>query len=179
MFKTKNPEVGAMKVRTASVVVLAFLFASAAAAQIKVAGKQHCPKPLALATTEAGDEAGHTMTLEKATCTWLIPFQMVGEKSKEGTFVAFSERSSTHAATNGTYVGTMDSGDKFYVRFHWATLKDRDPGSVKGDWAFTGGTGKLKGITGKGTYTATENDNGGEVNMEGEYSVPKTDNATK
>jgi hypothetical protein len=58
-------------------------------------------------------------------------------------------------------------------------LKNGDPDSVKGDWAFTGGTGELKSVTGKGSYTATENANGGEVNMEGEYSVPETDNSTK
>lgn len=168
-----------MNVRTVSVVVLLLFFASALAGQSKVAGKQHCPKPQALATAEAGDEAGHTMKLEKSTCTWVTPLEILGERSKEGTFVAFSEASSTRAATNGTYVGIMDSGDKFYIAFHWATLKDGHPENVKGDWAFTGGTGKLKGITGKGTYTATENDNGGEVNMEGEYSVPETNPSTK
>ncbi len=171
--RIRSLEVGTVKLRTASVVVMALLFAPVITAQNKVDGKQYCPKPQALAIAEAGDEAGHTMKLEKASCTWLTPFEMVGEKSREGTFVAFSEQSSTHAATNGTYVGTMDSGDKFYVRFRWTTLKDRDSASVKGDWVFTGGTGKLRGITGKGTYTATENENGGELNMEGEYSVPK------
>jgi len=168
-----------MKLRALSVLVLVLAFPSAAAAQARVAGSQHCPMPQALARAEAGDEAGHTMTLEKTTCTWLIPLEMAGEKSKEGTFIAFSEVSSTRASTSGTYVGTMDTGDKFYVRFHWAALKDGNPDTVKGDWAFTGGTGKLKGITGKGSYTATENANGGEVNMEGEYSVPETDNSTK
>jgi len=66
----------------------------------------------------------------------------------------------------------MENGDKFYIDFHWATLKDgTPPETVKGYWAFTGGTGKLKGIKGSGTYTATENENGGKVNMEGEYSL--------
>lgn len=100
-----------MKLRTVSVVV-ALSFASVAA-QITVAGKQHCPKPRALASTEAGDEAGHTMTLEKSTCTCLTPLEMAGERSKEGTFVAFSEASSTRTATSGMYVGTMDNGDRF------------------------------------------------------------------
>lgn len=177
----QNAEVGGMNVRTVSVVFLVFFFVSVLAGQTKVAGKQHCPKPQALATAEAGDEIGHTMTLEKSTCIWLTPFEMLGERSKEGTFVAFSEASPHRAATNGTYVGTTDNGDKFYIEFHWATLKDGTPSErVKGYWAFTGGTGKLKGITGKGTYTATENENGGEANMEGEYSVAeKTDNPTK
>jgi hypothetical protein len=173
-----------MNLRTGRVVVLFFLFASAVAGQTKVAGKQHCPKPRVLATAAAGDEAGHTMKLEQSSCTWLTPFEMAGERATGGTFVAFSEASSTRAATSGTYVGNMASGDKFYLSFRWATLKDgTSPETVKGYWEFTGGTGKLKGITGKGTYTATENENGGEINMEGEYlaSAPeKTDtNPTK
>jgi hypothetical protein len=70
----------------------------------------------------------------------------------------------------------MDNGDKFYLSFDWAVVKDGKPKSlidhVKGAWVFTGGTGKLKGIRGKGTYTATEAENGGVVNMEGEYAMP-------
>ena len=168
-----------MKLCSMCVVILGLLIASTVAAQTKIKGKQHCQKPSALATAEAGDEPGHTMTLEKSTCTWLTPLAMVGQRSQEGTFVAFSEASSTKAATNGTYVGLMDNGDKFYIVFHWATLKDGHPERVRGDWTFTGGTGRLKGITGKGTYTATENEAGGEANMEGEYSVPRLNNFAK
>ena len=170
-----------MNVRTASVAVMVFFVVSVVAGQTKIAGKQHCPKPQALATAQVGDEAGHTMTLEKSTCTWLVPMEMVGQRSTDGTFVAFSEASPHRAATNGTYVGNMDNGDKFYIEFHWTTLKDATPSErVKGHWAFTGGTGKLSGIMGKGTYTATENENGGEANMEGEYSVAeKPENPTK
>ena len=74
----------------------------------------------------------------------------------------------------------MASGDKFYISFHWATLKNGHPESVEDFSEFTGGTGKLTGIAGEGTYTANENESGGEVNFEGEYTVPeKTDNPTK
>jgi hypothetical protein len=128
-------------------------------AQTKVTGKQQCPKPEVIGTAEAGDKAGHTLTLERNTCTWSTPMEMVGGKTKDGTYVAFAETSSTRATTSGTYVGNMDSGDKFYLSFHWAVVKDgKPPQDVKGTWAFTGGTGKLKGIAGKGTYTATETD---------------------
>lgn len=160
-----------MNARVLSAAILLVSFASIVVGQTKVAGKQYCSKPQALAVAEAGDETGHTMKLEKSTCTWLTPLEILGEKSKEGTFVAFSEASSTRAATNGTYVGTMENGDKFYIAFRWATVKDGHPGNVKGDWTFTGGTGKLSGITGKGTYTATENENGGEINMQGAYAL--------
>ncbi len=165
-----------MKLRIVSRMAVALLFASALAAQTKVAGKQQCPKPEVVGTELAGDQAGHRLTLEKNTCTWSTPMEIVGEKSKDGTYVAFSENSSTRASTAGTYVGNMANGDKFYLSFRWAVVKDGKPKSsierVKGTWAFTGGTGKLEGIEGKGTYTATEDENGGVVDMEGEYLVP-------
>jgi len=81
----------------------------------------------------------------------------------------------------------MDNGDKFYLSFDWAVVKDGKSKSViesvKGAWAFTGGTGKLEGIKGKGTYTASEDETGGVVSMEGEYAVsaapPKKTTAKK
>ena len=74
----------------------------------------------------------------------------------------------------------MDNGDKFYIEFHWINLQDgTPPEDVKGHWAFTGGTGKLNGITGKGTYTSTQNENGGDATIEGEYSVPETGHPTR
>ncbi len=169
-----------MKICLVSMVGMALLVVSALAAQTKIAGKMQCPKPEVVGTVEAGDEAGHRLTLEKNTCPWSTPMEMVSEKSKDGTYVAFSENSPTRASTRGTYVGNMDNGDKFFLSFDWAVVKDGKPKSViesvKGTWVFTGGTGKLQGITGKGTYTASEDETGGVVNMEGEYAVAKKRN---
>jgi hypothetical protein len=165
-----------VKLHIVSTVGLALLFASAVAAQTKVAGKMQCPKPEVVGTAEAGDQAGHRLTLERNTCPWSTPMEMMGEKSKDGTYVAFSENSPTRASTRGTYVGNMENGDKFFLSFDWAVVKEGKPKSViesvKGTWAFTGGTGKLEGIRGKGTYTASEDETGGVVSMEGEYAVP-------
>ena len=68
----------------------------------------------------------------------------------------------------------MDNGDKFFVSFHdSAAVKDGKPEGAKGTWAYAGGTGKLKGITGKGSYTVTQNADGTSVvDVEGEYTVP-------
>jgi len=163
-----------MKLRIASMVGLALMFASAAGAQKKVSGKQQCPKPEVVGTADAGDKAGHTLTLVRSTCTWATPLEMADEKSKDGISVAFAEMSSTRATNSGTYVGNMDNGDKFYVSFHdSAFVKDGKPQGIKGTWAYTGGTGKLKGITGKGTYTVTLSDDGsGVADVEGDYVLP-------
>ena len=76
--------------------------------------------------------------------------------------------------SEGTYVGSMASGDKFYIRPLGYFKRRHSTRDIKGYWEFTGGTGKLKGIV--GTDTATGNENGREANMESEYSVPeKTD----
>ena len=46
--------------------------------------------------------------------------------------------------------------------------------SADGTWSFTGGTGKLKGIKGKGTYKGTGAPDGTVTyEVEGEYELPK------
>jgi hypothetical protein len=162
-----------MKARTMSIAGVAFLLVSTAGAQTKVSGKQQCPKAEVVGTAEAGDRPGHTMSLQKGTCTWATPMEMSGEKSKDGSSMAFVEGSSTRATSTGTYVGNMDNGDRFFVAFHdSAAVKDGKPQEVKGTWTYTGGTGKLKGLKGKGTYTVTLNEDGtSTVDVEGDYEV--------
>lgn len=165
-----------MRLRIACVMGLAFLFASAIGAQTKVSGQHKWPKAAeTVGTAEAGDKPGHTLSIMKSTGgMWTTPLEMEGQKSTEGSSVAFVEMTATRATSNGTYVGDMDNGDKFFVSFHdTAAVKNGKPGVGKGTWSYTGGTGKLKGITGKGTYTVTPNADGSSmVDVEGEYSVP-------
>jgi len=164
-----------MKARIMMVAGLVILLASAVGAQTKISGKADCAKPEVVGTAEAGDRAGHTLTLQKATCTWSTGLEMAGAKSKDGMDVEFVEMWSTKATTNGTHVSNMDNGDKFFVSFHDSTtVKDGQPvGPIHGTWTFTGGTGKLKGVVGKGTYTVTPNaDGSGVVDVEGEYTIP-------
>ncbi|HKO05292.1 MAG TPA: hypothetical protein VJW51_11110 [Candidatus Acidoferrales bacterium] len=171
----QNLEGDSMKLRILSIMGLALLFASAAGAQTKVTGKQQCPKDEVVGTADAGDKPGHSLQLIKSgTCTWATPMEMEGGKSKDGSSVALVEITTTRATSSGTYVGNMENGDKFFVSFRdSAAVKDGKPGNAKGTWAYTGGTGKLKGITGKGTYTVTNNADGTSVvDVEGEYAVP-------
>jgi len=45
--------------------------------------------------------------------------------------------------------------------------------STVGTWSFTGGTGKLKGLKGKGTYKGTGNADGSMTyEVEGDYELP-------
>src|SRR5947208_4629630 len=50
----------------------------------------------------------------------------------------------------------MENGDKAYYRYQGtAVLKDGAPQTETGPWSLIRGTGKLKGLTGKGTYKGT------------------------
>ncbi len=55
-----------------------------------------------------------------------------------------------------------------------ALLKDGQLQSLQGEWAYVGGTGKLKGLTGKGAYKRTPAADGTVTcEVEGEYELPK------
>ncbi|HYY72632.1 MAG TPA: hypothetical protein VE778_03470, partial [Candidatus Bathyarchaeia archaeon] len=69
-------------------------------------------------------------------------------------------------------VTTMESGDKFFVRYQGTgTNKDGAPVEVKGNWGFSGGSGKLKGVKGKGTYACKPEGDGLSCDVEGEYQL--------
>ena len=70
---------------------------------------------------------------------------------------------------------TMANGDKMYVRIQsTASMKDGNLQAAQGTWSFTGGSGKLKGIQGKGTYTGKgAADGSATYEVEGEYQLPK------
>jgi len=81
----------------------------------------------------------------------------------------------TRAKGHGYVGGTMANGDKMYVRIQGSsTLKDSVVESAEGAWSFTGGTGKLKGVEGKGTYKGKGAPDGSATyEVEGEYELPK------
>jgi hypothetical protein len=143
-------------------------------AYLEVFRVRTCGKPETVGKADAGDRAGHTMELGKGSCTWTAPLEMAGLKSKDGNSVSFVEATSTRSSGTGTFVGDMDNGDKFFVSFHDSTtIKNGQPaGPSKGTWSYTGGTGKLKGLQGKGTYTVTVNADGtSTVAVEGDYII--------
>jgi hypothetical protein len=173
LSKYSNSRGGTMNIRIMSIAGLALLLASTVGAQTKVSGKQQCGKSEVVGTADAGDKPGHALSLQKVTCNWGTPMEMAGAKSKDGSSVAFVEATSTRSTSTGTYVGNMDSGDKFFVSFHdSAAVKDGKTVGAKGTWMYTGGTGKLKGVKGKGTYAVTMNADGtSTVDVEGDYEI--------
>jgi len=150
------------------------LFASmSATAQTKMSGTLTCTKPDPAYKIDAGDRAAHEYRLSKIPCTWTKPADLGGDKTKDGYSISSTEATSTRETVHGTHVTTMASGDKTFVTFHDEyPIKDGKPGASTGHWAYTGGTGKMKGLKGKGTYKAAPNADGTvSVTVEGEYEL--------
>jgi hypothetical protein len=150
-------------------------FATATAgAQTKVVGTAQFGKPDSQHVIPVGDRPDHSLEVVQTKCTWSKSMEIGGAKSKDGVNTETSEIHGNTVQTRGSHVSTMDSGDKFFVSYQGSTTtKEGALQSGKGNWAFTGGTGKLKGIKGKGTYTCAPSGDMISCDVEGEYQLPK------
>lgn len=156
------------------VCVFVLAMASVSAAQNKVSGTLQCSKPDPQHMIEIGDRASHALEIEQVKCVWIKSFEEGGIQSKEGMSTSSGEINGNMIHLSGFHITTMANGDKSFVSYHGSsTMKDGKPGSAQGTWAYTGGTGKLKGIKGKGTFKGTPAEDGGMTyEVEGEYELP-------
>jgi hypothetical protein len=150
-----------------------FVTAASASAQNKFVGKCSQGKPDPNHVLKVDDRPNHALMIGQVTCTWSAG-EIAGEAVKSEVDVAFSDAAGSTSRDLGYGVGTVANGDKYFVRFEGTTnLKGEMPTTAKCTWAFTGGTGKLKGLTGKGTCTGTFDAKGGAVfDVVGDYSIP-------
>jgi hypothetical protein len=156
------------------VVVFALFVAATANAQTKTTGTFLFGKADPALMIPVGDQPGHFLGIDQSKGPWTTPVVIGGDKTKEGVSTATHEIHGTTSRTRGTHVGTMESGDKYFVSYQgMGTVKDGAPTGDKGTWSYTGGTGKLKGITGKGTYSCTPSGDGFSCVIEGDYQLPK------
>jgi len=170
-----------MTIRTLSAACFILLMSVTANAQTKISGTLKCDKSDPSYSIDVGDRPGHIMLLGKNTCSYTQPVELNGDKSKDGYTVGSTDASSTHMVSTGTHVTIMQSGDKTFINFRGTTtIKDGKPEDDHGTWIYTGGTGKLKGIKGKGTYKTTVNaDDTATIEVEGEYELPQPKPPTK
>ncbi len=162
-----------MKLKVFLVVLLAAVLAGTALAQTKISGTLQCGKSDPQSNVEVGDRPGHVYALGKTACTWSKSFDMGGVATKDGSSTVFSEISGDKSADRGHHVGTMANGDKYFTQFQGSSIMDKGVvQSQDGTWSFTGGTGKLAGLQGKGTYKSTASAGGTTVQVDGEYKLP-------
>jgi hypothetical protein len=167
-----------MKNTTIALSVCLLEYIGAAAAQTKQSGVGLCnQKPEVQQMAEVGDRAGHMIGLVKQPCTWTTPMEMAGLKAKSYIIYVMTDavgKGPLNSQDRGYVVISMDNGDQAFVRFQGkgTVTMDGGPGTGEGTWTYTGGTGKLKGLTGKGTYkSATDKDHVEEDHVEGEWSI--------
>lgn len=163
-----------MKTRFGSILVLGMLVSAGLSAQTKLSGTLSCVKPDPLHSIPTDDGNGTVMNLARVACTWSKPMDMAGSAGKDGYSVAASEVHGGKSKEHGIHVGTMANGDKYYVHFQGTGTVNADhSAAVSGTWSFEGGTGKLKGLTGKGTYKSTGKADGtSTAEIRGEYKTP-------
>jgi hypothetical protein len=153
---------------------LLLILAAAASGQTKITGTLSCGKPDTAYSIDVSDRAGHSVSISKFACTWTTPMVYGDVQSKDGTDVAYGDASGAKVRSSGYHVSNLSNGDKIYVRFQGNdTMKDGKPDTTEGTWSYTGGTGKLKGIRGKGTYKGKADSSGNMVvEVEGDYELP-------
>ncbi len=162
-----------MRILLASLVVLSL--GMVVSAQTKVSGTLQCGKPDPQYSVEVGDRPNHLFGINQVKCTWTKALGIAGLQPKQDAYTAFNEVTGNTSRDHGTGLSTMENGDKSFVRFRGSTkYKDGKPDTAEGSWSYTGGTGKLKGIKGKGTYKGkSEADGSVTYEVEGEYALPE------
>ena len=152
----------------------ASLWSAGAVAQTKVTGTHVCSKPNPQHMVPAGDRADHSFAVEQLKCNHTKPMEIGGDKAKDGVATDAAEVNGNKSRFHGVYVMTMQSGDKAFLPYQGnGTTKDGKPVESKGSFSFASGTGKLKGIKGKGTFKCTPSGDGWSCDTDGEYELAK------
>ena len=163
-----------MKLKIILMLLIVLALAAVASAQTKISGTVLCVKPDTEYTIQVGDSPNHSFNIDQGKCNWTKPLDIAGAQTKEAVITGFREVSGNRMNSHYYDVVTMTTGDKWYGRSQGtAILKDGVPESIEGTWTFVGGTGKLKGIKGKGTLKGKVAPEGITYEVEGEYELPK------
>jgi hypothetical protein len=145
-----------------------------AGAHTRISGTLTCAKPDPLYTVDVGDRAGHVFVLAKSACSWARPMHIEGVDTKDSHDANVVDGDDANSDSNGYDVTNMANGDKVFIRFSGTDRSMKDGKHVStGTWRFIGGTGKFKGIMGKGTYKGSPDANGIYASeIDGDYTLP-------
>jgi hypothetical protein len=161
-----------MTTRFASILLSGVLVAAGLSAQTKTSGTATC-KPNPSTPVALTDQPNHSFMVGGAQCTW-TKFEVAGVQYKDGVSTDLDEITGDKTSFHGYHVATAANGDMTVSKYQGTgTLKDGKPVGGHGTWTFTSGTGKFKGIKGKGTFKGTANPDGSMTyQIEGEYQLP-------
>jgi hypothetical protein len=160
--------------RAALVFLVVLALAASAAAQNKFSGTWQCGKAEKEFKIEVGDRPDHAFTIAQGKCA-VTKAEIVGIQVKEEVWTGSGEASGNTVRVRFSSFLNMANGEKAYVRSDGTiTLKDGALQTWESKWTFNSGTGKFKGLKGKGTYKCTPAADGtATCEGEGEYELPK------
>lgn len=120
----------------------------------------------------AGDQPGHIFVIQRGNCT--AKESIDGEVSTGGQYAEHSDVTTSRSKASGVYTVTNNTGDKIFYQYDLSVAtKNGAVQSGSGTFVAVGGTGKMKGITAKGTCTfgpgATAGSN--TYSCSGEYTL--------
>jgi len=144
------------------------------AGQTKISGTLTCAKPDPEYTIDVGDRAGHVFVLAKSACSWTRPMRIEGVDTKDSNDVNIVDGDDANSDSNGYDTSNMANGDQVFIRFSGTDKSMKDGKHLStGTWRYIGGTGKFKGIMGKGTYKGGPDASGNYISeIDGDYTLP-------
>jgi len=99
------------------------------------------------------DQANHFFVMSQGKCHWTKPIDIAGTKTQSDEATVTKEVHGNEAHVNGYVTETTASGDKFSYHIQGEQAIDHGKTvSEHGRWTIVSGTGKLKGLRGKGAY---------------------------
>jgi hypothetical protein len=128
-------------------------------------------KPFYHSSVPAGDP-GRTFTLERGKCS--DKETVGGATATGGQYAERGETTASRSEAAGIYTVTFNTGDKIYYQYDISFVqKGGVVQSGSGTFAAVGGTGKMKGITAKGTCTVSAGPTKGtnNYNCTGQYQL--------
>ena len=162
-----------MRTMATIVAVGALLMPGLVDAQTKISGTVVCGKPDPEHRLAAADSPDHVFAISQGKCSWTKPMIIAGSATQEDSFANFSENRADSSTEMGFGVGTLASGDKFHVRVKGKATTKTGTAQSSGTWKFEGGTGKVNGIKGGGTYKCSGKPEGLVCEVAGDYTLPK------
>jgi hypothetical protein len=160
--------------RATLILLVVLALAASAVAQNKYSGAAQCGKAEKEYKIDVGDRLGHAFEIAQGKCTY-TKGEMEGIQVKEEMYTGFDEISGDAARGRFFTLVTMANGDKAYARGEFTqALKGGAAQTEEGRWSYSGGTGKFKGLKGKGTYKVKfAADGTSTAEVEGEYELAK------
>ena len=130
--------------------------------------------PIELHMVTVGDHEGHALGVSQSKCSWTKPIDFGGDKTKDGIATHTLESDGRASRYKGVLVATTVGGDR--ISFIYTGGGESQKGIAglpheEGTFTLSDGTGKLKNVTGKGTFRCTKSPEGNFCDIDGEYQA--------